>query len=172
MKAATFDDVQRAIAEGRLRVSTDGIVEGKRQNPKAQWRKKSLENVFSPHQTTPYQRTTFVTSNGERYRILVHRLVWYVHNGPIPNHLTINHKNGKKTDNRLENLELMTQGENQKHAFKNDLKHPTSNLSNDQVVEVKTRLLFGERQSDIARSIGVDFWTVNRIKRGVTFKNV
>lgn len=37
-----------------------------------------------------------------------HRMVWYDANGPIPKRWHIHHKNGDKTDNILENLELMT----------------------------------------------------------------
>lgn len=48
--------------------------------------------------------------------ILAHRLVWIIFVGPTGNKI-INHKNGIKNDNRLENLELLTESENQKHAF-------------------------------------------------------
>lgn len=42
----------------------------------------------------------------------VHRLVWLAFNGQIPEGLQVNHINEIKTDNRLENLNLMTPKEN------------------------------------------------------------
>lgn len=42
----------------------------------------------------------------------IHRLVWGAFNGPIPEGMQINHLNEDKTDNRLENLSLVTPKEN------------------------------------------------------------
>lgn len=66
-----------------------------------------------------YRRITF----GDK-KIQVHRLVWAAHGDKklAPN-LVINHKNGNKEDNRIENLELVTVSENNLHRFR-VLKHP------------------------------------------------
>lgn len=42
----------------------------------------------------------------------VHRLVWIAFNGPIPEEMQINHNDEVKTNNNLENLNLMTQKAN------------------------------------------------------------
>ena len=55
--------------------------------------------------------------NGVYTRKRVHRIMWEAFNGPIEGRLEVNHKNLKRDDNRLENLELLTHRENIQHAF-------------------------------------------------------
>lgn len=50
--------------------------------------------------------------DGKRKMFLVHRLVYEAFNGPIPDGLVIDHVDGCKTNNRLENLRVCTQKEN------------------------------------------------------------
>ena len=68
---------------------------------------------------TEYQIINFMKQDGKKKTYRAHRLVLMAFN-PINNmeNLEVNHINGDKTDNRLENLEWCTPSENQKHAFK------------------------------------------------------
>lgn len=52
------------------------------------------------------------------YSRLTHRLVADGFLGPIPDGLVVNHKNGVKNDNRIENLEIVTLGENRAHSYR------------------------------------------------------
>lgn len=62
-----------------------------------------------------------LTKNGKTKTLLLHRLIAQ-HFVPNPNDLPcVNHKNGVKADNRIENLEWCTKSQNTKHAFDNNL---------------------------------------------------
>lgn len=48
-----------------------------------------------------------------------HRIVWTMHHGDIPAGMEIDHKNRKRTDNRLDNLRLATPNQNQHNRVAN-----------------------------------------------------
>lgn len=54
--------------------------------------------------------------DGKMKCFLVHRLVYESFIGDIPAGMTIDHVNNVKTDNRLSNLQLLTQGDNARKA--------------------------------------------------------
>ena len=53
--------------------------------------------------------------NGKRF--LTHRVIWKMFNGAIPKGLQIDHINGIRDDNRIENLQLVTAKQNQQRRF-------------------------------------------------------
>lgn len=97
--------------------------------------------------------------NGKQYK--VHRLIANAFLPIIPGKNCINHKNGIKADNRVDNLEWCTQKENVRHAFKNGFmvrhkgsKNHQSKLKEDEVIEIKKLLKQG---SKTLKSIGQQF---------------
>jgi len=61
-------------------------------------------------------------NNGLKKMCKVHRLVILNFSKKIDERDCVNHKNGNKKDNRIENLEWCTKGENHEHAVKMKLK--------------------------------------------------
>jgi hypothetical protein len=68
--------------------------------------------------------------DGVRATFKAHRLVALAFLPNPENKETVNHKNGIKKDNRLENLEWHTRLENNQHAFKTGLKDNKGEKSN------------------------------------------
>ena len=91
---------------GRTR-SLDHIVNGKN-NHKVLKRGKLLKQQISKY---GYARITLYKNNQPKI-YFVHVLVWEAFNGPKPEGMQVNHINENKTDNRLENLNLMSPKEN------------------------------------------------------------
>lgn len=71
-----------------------------------------------------YLKTMILDDNGKYRSWTIHLFVALAFIGEKPDGLEIDHINGIKTDNRLENLEYVTRSENVKRAFKLGLMTP------------------------------------------------
>jgi hypothetical protein len=89
--------------------------------------------------------------------------------------LQVNHKDGDKANNRLENLEWCTAQENQLHARRVLLKqrgekHGRAKLTDEQVRVIKS--IAGRSQQSIADEYGVSQPVISAILRGKTWQTV
>lgn len=67
---------------------------------------------------TKHYSHVLLSANGKHTTLRVHRLVAKAFLPEIAGKKHINHKNGNKHDNRVENLEWITQAENNLHAYR------------------------------------------------------
>ncbi len=87
--------------------------------------KNNKTNYILKTQTSEaYERISLKCIDGKQHTKRVHRLVLEAFN-PIPNmnKLVVNHKDGNHFNNKLENLEWMTQSENTKRTWERGRKH-------------------------------------------------
>ena len=107
----------------------------------------NTERLINPCLSRGYLKTVFFNNKGKYQSMNVHRLICLAFY-PNDNYkeLEVNHKNGIKTDNRIDNLEWVTRQENIKHSIENDFQKAfkgeevgTSILKEFQVLEIRRK---------------------------------
>lgn len=84
----------------------------------------------------------WVRSNKIGQTMSVHRIIWEMHNGPVPDGMVVDHIDRNKLNNRIENLRLATRSENSMNA---------SGKS-------------GRSRSDLPKNVSVDYVYRDKIK--------
>lgn len=136
--------------------------------------------LLKPYKSKKGYLSVDLRINGKRKIMLVHRLVAETFIPNIYNKPQINHIDGDKTNNNVNNLEWCTNGENQLHAFKNGLqkgnfKHPNSKLTLEQVLYIKNNCVLGSKKNGIqtiAKKFGVNNSTVKQILQGKSYRYI
>ena len=111
----------------------------------------------------------------------VHRLVASAFIGPCQKGKNVNHKDRNRANNRVENLEYLTQIENVRYGFnfKDRLKNVSkgterwnARLNEISVLSIKKEIISGSSLTHIARKFKVHVVTIFDIKHGKTWKHV
>ena len=110
----------------------------------------------------------------------IHRLVAQNFILNTENKEEVNHKNGVKSDNRLENLEWATPKENIKHSIDNGLFREVargenvknSKLRTSDIIEIRTLMREGLSNPIIAGNYNVLKGTISKIKANKLWKHV
>jgi len=109
--------------------------------------------------------------NNVRKMILAHQLVATSFIGPYPNGMEINHIDGDKANNYLNNLEYVTRSENLCHAFRIDLRslrgdnHSHNILVEKDIPEIRMLLNEGDlSEREIGLMYGVKRSTIHNIR--------
>ena len=111
-------------------------------------------------------------------RFTIHRLVALTFIGPRPDGYQINHKDGNKLNNHVDNLEYCTPSENQKHSFVMGLQcnkgeqHSRNKLTDEKVRAIRKMREMEMSQRLIAGIFNVDQSAVSNILRGKSWSHV
>ncbi len=100
----TDQDILERIAAGSLRVREEnGAVIVESDSHVGTTILKQIEREVHPYTT---YRFVNITCRGRTKKVAVHRLNWMFHNGPVPEGLHVDHKNGR--GDVIDNLQLLT----------------------------------------------------------------
>lgn len=149
--------------EGRYEVSDIGRVKSVKvfKDPKRGLGERIRKNISSPY---GYPMITFVINKKHKY-LFVHRMVAMAFIDNVENKPCVNHINGIKTDNRVENLEWCTLEENLSHAHKTGLSKAPGVFKKDGtrravklVLDFQTGVFYdSKKEAAIAKGINKDY---------------
>lgn len=106
-------------------------------------------------------------------KILVHRLVGVEFIPNPENKPFINHKNGVKWDNRVENLEWCTYSENLLHAYSVlKRKFPNSKLEINDILIIRKNYSKGKSVNELKSLFNVSHSTISEIFNNKRYKNI
>lgn len=64
-----------------------------------------------------YMQLSYNDQQGVKVTTGVHRVVWELHNGPIPEGMVIDHKDCNRVNNLIDNLQVCTYSDNNKFRY-------------------------------------------------------
>jgi hypothetical protein len=159
-----YDAAQRLVAAGVWTVDPDtGVVRGRG------------GRALGSHMPKGYLRAPLKVDGRQRF-VYLHRVVWETLNGPIAAGLEIDHRNGRKDDNRPSNLDVVTTRENLRRAratgLLNDVGHANSRASMTPTLVSHLHRVGGPSgltHRQLAPFYGVSSTTIQRVLAGTRY---
>lgn len=173
------------VLNGELEIDPEGVIWRVKKRTFDRWsggtRVTPCKRVRAELMTTGGYLQVRAMIDGKRHNAAAARLVWHHFKGPIPQGLTVNHRDGIKHRNHPLNLELATYSEQRLHAVQvlgaghHDVKG--ANNPKAQVAEVDVRSMRrlraqGWRVKDIADRFGITQKSASHICTGKTWPHV
>jgi hypothetical protein len=110
-----FEEHYQASSYGRIRSKQRKITQKGHKNF---YTRTMNGKILQPREQNSNYHLVWLSVGSKKFPELVHRLVAKTFILNADNKSCVNHKNGKKTDNRIKNLEWCSYSENIKHAHK------------------------------------------------------
>ena len=157
------DEAWRDIKDTSYRVSSEGRV----------YSRFSDKCLSLNHKKTGYLHVLLkvdkVRSNNSVHRLVAQAFILNPLNLPCVNHI-----NGNKHDNKVENLEWITWANNMKHGYATGLINNTGvNNGRSKLTEADVKRIRGDKSlspTKLAKELGVAVSTIHRVKSGNTWK--
>lgn len=167
--------------EDLFEINMSGVVKSKTRyvNSPAAGGKRLHKGIIMKQANVKGYKAIQPTISGKRKTLYVHRLLAKLFISNPNNKPCINHKDGVKSNNSLDNLEWCTHKENIEHAHRTGLATapiigkgencPASKLDNEKVREIRELLKIRIPHSKIAKIFNVSKGTIGFISRGETW---
>lgn len=130
------------------------------------------EKYVMGHINKGYLRISLRTKNKKQKSYYIHVLVMCTYSSDNRKILTINHEDGCKLNNRLDNLKWMTYRDNMKHAISTGLVKDKSMLSEPEVHNICTMIQDGMLIKDISSKLNINKQTIYGIRSGLNWKDI
>ncbi len=148
------------------------------------WAKRGTYQISSDGRVFSTKSNKFLTPRVHSHgylRVSISKKDYYIHRLVAEYFLgesdcEVNHKNGDKKDNRVENLEYVSSKENKQHAWNIGMyNHKGINHYRSYITEDIARAILEDKETnhaEVARKFGVNWKLVHNIRRGISWKHL